>query len=275
MYTPGLISVIIPSRNEPFLKKTILDLLEKAEGDIEIIVNLDGYWMLPEDIIDNPKVIYIHRTQALGMRAGINSGVAIAKGEYIMKTDAHCSFAQGFDTVLKADIKDNWVVVPRRYPLDPQNWQIESRTDNKYPVDYEYIDPNDLHGCLWAERRDERKDILIDDIISAQGSCWFTTKKHFEFMDGLDDEAYGTFFLEFQEISFKTWLSGGRVVVNKKTSYNHWHKTDGRGYSLDKGEREKAQEFMQKWINGTAWNKQSLPFSSMIDRFMPMPGWKI
>jgi glycosyltransferase involved in cell wall biosynthesis len=140
MYIPGLVSVVIPARNEPYLKKTILDLLEKAAGEIEIIVNLDGYWPAPEDIVDNPKVIYIHRSKALGMRAGINSGVAIAKGEYILKSDAHCMFiCAGFDSVLKQDIKDNWVVVPRRYPLDPEKWQIEERSDNKYPIDRMYL----------------------------------------------------------------------------------------------------------------------------------------
>jgi glycosyltransferase involved in cell wall biosynthesis len=270
----GLVTVVIPARNEPYLKKTIEGLLSQSSGSIEVIINLDGYWPPAGDIIDDPRVIYIHRGEAKGMRGGINSCVAIARGEYIMKTDAHCDYQKGWDEELKKSCKEHYVVVPRRYPLDPDKWEIEERTDDKYPIDYEYIDPSDLHGVIWKERREERINLPIDEIISAQGSCWFTTKEHFEFMDGLDEEAYGTFFLEFQEISFKTWLSGGKVVVNKNTSYKHWHKTDGRGYNLDKGEREKAQEFMQRWIDGTAWSKQTLPFSSMIDRFMPMPGWE-
>ena len=39
-----LVSIIIPSRNEPFLQHTIDDILAKAAGEIEVIVVLDGYW---------------------------------------------------------------------------------------------------------------------------------------------------------------------------------------------------------------------------------------
>lgn len=39
----GKVSVIIPSRNGmPYTQKTVDDLIAKAEGDIEIIVVLDG-----------------------------------------------------------------------------------------------------------------------------------------------------------------------------------------------------------------------------------------
>jgi len=112
-----MVSVIIPARNEQFLEKTINDLLAKAEGEIEIIVVLDGYWPNP-GLKDDPRVTLLHRGQSRGMRDAINSAVAIAKGEYIMKTDAHCMFGEGFDVKLVADHKPNWLVVPRRYRLD-------------------------------------------------------------------------------------------------------------------------------------------------------------
>ena len=267
-----LLSVIIPSRNEPYLRQTVDDLLKNATQEIEIIVILDGYY--PEDLSPDPKVRYLYRIESKGMRNGINSGVALARGKYIMKIDAHCSFAKGYDEELKKNCKDNWVVVPRRYPLDVEKWDKEVRTDNKYPIDYEYIDPNDLHGVEWRDRRDDRKDIMIDETMTAQGSCWFTTKKHFDNFGGLDEKSYGSFFLEFQEISFKTWLSGGKVMVNKNTSYCHFHKNKGRGYSLRPGERDVAVEFTKKWRSNSAWSKQTVPFQTMIDNFMPIPGWE-
>ena len=39
--TKGLISVIIPSRKEKFLQKTIQDLFNKATQEIEIVAILD------------------------------------------------------------------------------------------------------------------------------------------------------------------------------------------------------------------------------------------
>ena len=269
-----MISIIIPSRNEPYLGKTVQDILNNATSEIEVVVVLDGWWDKAENMNLAPNVRYIHFTEPKGMRNGINSAVAVARGKYILKCDAHVSFAKGFDDVLTKDIEDNWVVVPRRYPLDVEKWETEKRTDTKYPIDYEYIDPDDLHGIEWRERRDARKDIMLDETMTAQGSCWMMTKKHFEFMEGLDEASYGSFFLEFQEISFKTWLSGGKVMVNKNTSYSHWHKTEGRGYSLKPGERDLAVAFTKKWRDNTAWSKQTLPFDSMIKRFMPIPGWK-
>ena len=93
-----MISVIIPAFNEPYLQRTIDDLLTKASGDIEIIVVLDGYWpsvLLP----DYKNVTVIHRSVQMGMRHAINSAARLAKGQYLMKCDAHCAFEKGFDVL--------------------------------------------------------------------------------------------------------------------------------------------------------------------------------
>jgi len=53
------LSIIIPSRDDRYLQKTIDDLIEKAVGEIEIIVVLDGYW--PTTMVkDHPLVKIIH-----------------------------------------------------------------------------------------------------------------------------------------------------------------------------------------------------------------------
>ena len=55
------LSVIIPSRNSQFLTKTIKDVLEKAEEDIEVIINVDENH--PEELVEDPRVQYF-RTAA-------------------------------------------------------------------------------------------------------------------------------------------------------------------------------------------------------------------
>lgn len=131
-----MLSIIIPSRNEQFLQKTIDDILAKAKGQIEVIVTLDGYW--PDPVIkSDERVILIHRTEPQGMRAAINSGAAIANGEYLLKTDAHCMFDEGFDVKLLQDMQDNWIVVPRRWRLDAEKWDIQR--DNRPPIDYMFL----------------------------------------------------------------------------------------------------------------------------------------
>lgn len=232
-----LVSVVIPSRNEPYTQKTVEDLLEKATGNIEIFVILDGAWLNSQKYNSDPRVNYVHYTKSRGMRNAINSGVSLSRGKYILKTDAHCMFDKGFDTKLKENMQENWIVIPRRYPLDPEKWQIEQRNDNKYPIDIMILDNN-----LQAIPTKERSDNSILDIPSFQGSCWFMTKDFYRELDLLDDEKYGSFWQEAQEIGFKCRAKDGRIKRNTYTWYAHWHKNNGRGYSLnaDKNITKKA-----------------------------------
>ena len=136
----GLLSVIIPDRNEQFLQKTVDDLLAKAEGDVEVIVVMDGAWN--ENFNWNKEnIVVIHHgvmQSAPGMRASINAGIAVAKGEYLLVIDGHCMMDQGYDVKLKADCEDDWLVIPRRKRLDPEKWELVE--DGRPPIDYMFID---------------------------------------------------------------------------------------------------------------------------------------
>lgn len=285
-----MLSVIIPSRQPQYLQKTINDLLAKAEGEIEVIVCLDGYW--PDPMIeDSPKVRIIHQGTLhnnRGMRAMINAGMAIARGEYVMKTDEHTMFDQGFDLKLRADCEDDWVVIPRRYRLDAEEWAIIE--DGRPPVDYMSIDypyerPFDktcgLHGSEDKQRAKDRKDILIDDVMTMQGSNYFTTKKYWDklFPNGMDDENYGPFTQEAQEISNKVWLSGGSVKVNKKTWYAHLHKgKKGKGYGFTTEQYKRHSEWNEKGrlycINYWLYTKDfQYDFEWLLNKFWPVRTW--
>lgn len=279
------LSIIIPSRNEKYLKQTIQDLLKKAVQEIEIIVVLDGYWPLPDDFINDSRVSYIHLTKPLGMRAAINKGVAIARGKYILKTDAHCMFDKGFDLYLKTDCADNMVVIPRRFRLDPDKWEVIE--DGRPGVDYMFLAyPDDasvwggssLQGKEWREKNlDENLKLeLISDLMTAQGSCWFMMREYYYYLELMDEENYGEFGKEMQEIGLKCQLSGGRMVRNKKTWYAHWHKprSHGRGYSLSGSEFKKASDYTRKWFEiDKVWHRQTKNFDWLINKFWPIPTW--
>ena len=96
----SLLTVVIPSKNEPYLMKTIKDILEKARGEIEIKAVLDNWWPEAKDIIIDKRVSYLHYSRTIGMRGAINAGVEVAKGEFILKCDAHTMFSEGFDKAL-------------------------------------------------------------------------------------------------------------------------------------------------------------------------------
>ena len=272
------VSVLIPSRTEKFLPQTVTDILQKG-GDVEVIVVLDGYW--EASLPDDKRLHIIHRGAARGMRDGINSAVAIAKGEYLMKVDAHCMFGEGFDEILQADCADNWIVIPRRYSLDAENWKC----NDKEPIDsmhyfYPYAHPDDLglHGRPWMERARARKDVLIDEDITFQGSCWFMTRKHWDRnIVSLSEIGYETFMGEPQEIGFKTQLGDceGKVMVNKKTWYAHLHKgkTYGRMYYMANSERKRGNDYSFDYWWNNRWTERKHDIEWLIDRFHPMPGW--
>lgn len=263
-----MLSIVIPSRQEKYLDRTVRDLMVKAEGPIEIIVVLDG---ADTERIDG--VQYIYHPVAIGMKDAINSGVAVATGKYLMKIDAHCIVAPGFDTQLIKDHQDTWVQVPRRYKLDEEHWKPKSEY-----VDYEHFifplkyDPPSLHGFKSPLRQAERKDIPLDDLMTFQGSCYFLTREYWDTLGFLKEEGYGT--LPAQEATYignTVWTSGGRVVVNKNTWYAHWFKgkDNGRGYFMDRGLQRDCYEFSYNyWVN-----ERKDDFVTLIERFWPVPDW--
>ena len=234
------VSIVIPARNEIYLYKTTLDLLQKAQEDIEIIIVLDGYWPDKSEMVNDPRVSYIHYSQPRGMRNAINSAIRASQGEYIMKIDAHCMVSKGYDKELKSAHKDNWIQIPRRYALDPVKWALEDRNDTKYPIDV-MVPSDTLQGIPGI---DPTPDQVISDTPISQGSCWFTKRDYYDKSIALDEEKWGMFYWEFLEIMLKCWPTGGEIKVNKAVWYAHWHKT-GHTFSLGRGEREKAQEVME------------------------------
>ncbi len=277
------LSVVIPNRNSPFTNKTIEDVLKNAGCGVEVIINVDENW--PSPIIEDERVHYIHPSSPIGLRQGINKCVAMAKGKYIMKTDDHCAFGPNFGKILiENHLENNWVQIPRRYALDAENWKIGNEGDSKYPIDYMYIDfpligkdhDNGMHGVPW--KRSDRDNMEIDDTPSMQGSCYFMTRDYFiNGLKNLQEEGYGQFAQEAQEIGFKTWLSGGAVKVNKKTWYAHLHKgkTYGRMYNFPGGTVEASNWSADHWLNDREPGMIH-KFEWFIDeKFPSMPSWPI
>ncbi len=218
-----MLSVVIPSYKDPLLHKTIDSIIENAEGEIEIIAVLDGYW--PDQAIKNDeRVKVIHLGANLGMRRAINAGVAIARGEYIMRTDEHCAFGRGFDVILTRDCEPNWIVTPRRYFLDPVKWEVMDIP----PVDYMKLKiVNVGNGVrkfsgVEAPGNDNQP---IQESMAMQGSCWVMPRKWWDSVIGeLQNEGYGPHYQDSHEMVFKTWKAGGKLMVDKNTWHAHKHR---------------------------------------------------
>lgn len=278
-----MISIIIPSRNEQFLTATVHDLLAKAAGEIEVIVVLEGYWdrELP---YHHPSLKVIHNGKAQGMRQAINAAAELASGSHLLKCDAHTMWDDGYDEKLRKDyLESNWILTPRRFALEPKQWAIE-QGNPKYPVDYEYLSnpferPGDvtcgLHGTEWRQRREARKHVMLDYDMSSQGSAWFMSKSHWDSLKPMNIELFGNFYGESQEIGLQTQLRGGAMMRTKNTWYAHLRKGKeyGRGYALGVNGHRRGAGAMLKTCMLNQWPGQIRTVQSLIEEFMPVPGW--
>jgi glycosyltransferase involved in cell wall biosynthesis len=284
-----MVSIIIPSYKDPFLPKTVDSVLENAQGEIEVLVVLDGY--IPETPLrSDPRVRIIKFKKNRGMRGAINAGIKAAKGEYILKSDSHCLFGPGFDKIMAENCRQNWLMVPRRYSLDEIKWV----RDKKRPIrDYHYLAYPDKsnQGATWLvnvdwDDRTKQRNIpkyLIDDTMTFQGSCWLANKKYFMKRVGyLDDspKAYGPFGGEQLEIGSKYWLGGGKVKVIKKTWYAHLLKRQRhyqaglftRDYKIYSNVARNRSWSAKHWLNNLEPGMIH-PFSWLVEKFWPVPSW--
>jgi len=277
----------MPSRNETYLtnfgttvlQQTVKDVLEKASGDFELLVMFDGepYQELPEH--SNLRVFYNH--DPVGSKPCINQLVKEATGKYVMKLDSHCMMGEGFDEILQQDIEDNWVVIPRFYVLNAEEWKWQ---DERF-YDYFYLpcpltDPKQFRfqaGGHWKQRTAERLSIPIDENMKLHGSTFLMSKDFFinniKELDSSVDNSSG----EDIEISLKTWLGpwNGKLMVNKNTWYAHMHKGGQRprGYSMPTSQIYNTYDWIAKYWMGNKWENRVHDLEWLIERFYPIPTW--
>lgn len=297
------LSVIIPARNEQFLRQTIENILENAEGDTEVIAVLDGAWAEPQ-IPDHPRVTLVYHPYSVGQRAACNEAARISRAEFVMKCDAHCAFDKGFDVKLMAECGDDWLVVPRMYNLHAFDWQCgkcgHRRYQGPYPTECEKCDnvtdfqqivtwvprlsrktdfarfDNELRFNYWGsyDKRPEAKGDIAD-LMCFVGACFFMRRSWYWEIGGCD-EGHGSWGQQGVEMSCKGWLSGGRVVVNKRTWFGHMFRTrDGFGfpYHLSGRDVQKARDYSRwLWVGGN-WGQAVHKLSWILERFWPVDGW--
>lgn len=245
-----MLSVIIPSYKDTLVHKTIDSLLENARGEIEVIVVLDGYWPTTP-IKDDPRVRIIHLGKTGGMRNAINTGVSIARGEFIMRTDEHCIFAEGFDKILTESCQSNWIMTARRYFLDPVKWEVMDLP----PVEYEKLviqsmgEAKKFTGMPFE--RKGRDEIKVDETMAMQGSMWIMPLQWWkDVIVELQSEGYGTHLQDSHEMVFKTWKAGGKLMVNKNTWFAHKHVSFPRTHQYGGEIAEKSVKYCYNtWID--------------------------
>jgi glycosyltransferase involved in cell wall biosynthesis len=292
------LSVIIPARNEEWLNKTVEEVLTKSRGETECIVILDGAW--PEiGLNQHERLNVIYHSKSVGQRAAINEGARVSQAKYIMKLDAHCVLDEGFDLKLIATAEElgpNVTQIPRMYNLHVFDWVCadghrryqspagpctECRKETVKDVVWKRresrltwawrFDP-ELHFQYWHDYEKQHPEEYVETM-SLLGACFFMERARYWELGG-SDEAHGSWGQQGTEIACKTWLSGGRLICNKKTWFSHMFRTGGIGfpYPLSNADQEKARQYSRDFWRNNKFPQAIHDLAWIVDKFNP-PGW--
>lgn len=293
------LSVLIAARNEQFLARTVADVLEHRRGATEIVVVLDGAWAEPP-LAQHPDVTVIRVPAPIGQRAAVNLAARVAQGRYLMKLDAHCSVAEGFDVelvqtgdALGPDVTQipaqknlhvwDWVCAPcgtREYQSGRRAcpacgadramdivWRPRpGTTTSSWVFDAEPHFQYDKAGQ--ARQTDD-----VCDVMSSLGACFVMRRERFWALGGLD-ESYGSWGSFGLEVACKSWLSGGRQVCNRRTWFAHLFRVNDIGFPYPmSGDQQAAarQRARDIWFRN-AWPGQVRSLASLVEQFSPS-GW--
>jgi hypothetical protein len=294
-----------------WLARTVQDILEHKSPETEIIIGMDELWANPP-IEDHPDITIIHTSKSLGQRGMTKQCAKLAKGKYLMKCDAHCSFDEGFDVKMIEGFKktgDNVVMVMTMRNLHVFNWLCKKCLNETYqgptptkcekcdnttdferkiywiaksnPQSNSYTFDNTFHFQYWKDytKRPEYKEALekdgITESLSLQGSCFMMTKdKYFEL--DIDSYSYGSWGNQGSQIACSFWLSGGRVLINHNTYYGHLFRTQqdfGFPYKNPGSEVQKNKKYIKDLFFENKFEKQIYPLSWLLEKFAPIPTW--
>ena len=287
------------------MRHTIEDILKNSSDRTEIIAVCDGALPL-EPIADHPRLTLVILGKSIGQRAATNLAARLSKAPYLMKVDAHCAFDTGFDEKMLAVMQPDFAMVPtmrnlhvfdwvcedghRRYQGPSGNCEVCGKPTTKdivwiaknSPQSNAYAFNSEPHFIYFREfnKRPEGKGDLTETM-SLQGSCFMVSREKYWELN-ICDEGFGSWGSQGIEVAVKTWLSGGRVMVNQTTWYAHLFRTGatnaqgekfGFPYELSQSQVDHAKRHARELFFNNQWNKAIYPLSWLVERFAPVPGW--
>lgn len=310
------LSIIIPALNEQFLSRTIEDILSNIEGDTEVIALCDGYWPNPGvkdnprvTLIHHTEPMGQRQSTNEGVRLSTAKFVmkcdahcAFDRG-FDIKLMSNCEKdwtvvpsmkrLHVYDMICqecgnrmyqdKGGICDKCGSENTKQEMVWQNRRGKAvdymwfDTEFKFSYfDNNYLRPYgpDAKVKYHHKHRDWAKDKITDQMVCI-GACWMMHRERYWEIGGMD-ENHGSWGQMGVELACKSWLSGGRQVVNRNTWFAHLFRTTkklGFPYHLSGKAIQKARKYSQNIWTNNLWDKAVHPLSLMIKKFAPLPGW--
>lgn len=132
----------------------------------------------------------------------------------------------------------------------------------------------DFHFEYWKDGAKAYRGQKIVPSFSLQGSCFMLMKKRWLRLD-ICDESWPIWGQQGVEVAMKSWLSGGRVLVNATTWYAHLFRTKGGSfgfpYEMDV-DMDALRAVTRRLFVNNEWAGAVRTFQSLVAEFRP-PGW--
>lgn len=293
------LSILIPARNEEWLEATLRDILEHTETEIEILVGLDDWmpdflanftfasdgYVFNKNLLNKftwcGRVDFYHSPRPIGQRALTNELAKRAKGKYVMKVDAHCSFSQGFDKEMLGKMDNKTIMSPLLMKLHVYDWMCKDhfrtyqgkQCCNKAekiviwkPKPKPAVSKFTFSKEFVMQFEEEQPKGGLVETMCLQGSAWMIDRETY-FKWNICDEQLGSWGCQAVELGIKAYLNGGRCVTNTDCYYAHMFR-ELEDFPYDRGENpgklanEKLQEMYKEKIRG------------LVEKFYYPANWK-
>ena len=209
-FTSRKTSVVVISYNEGRnLRSTVASLHETLPRDGEIVVVDDGSTDGSADFLKHgrPGIHMARPRHRLGVARARNWGASLARGDYVIFTDAHVSFRPGWQRPMVELLADPRIgaVAPAIYDQDrPDRTGFGLRVTGP-----------DLE-VEWLDRQGDKPY----PVPLLPGGCLAMRRDTFEAIGGFD-EGLLRWGVEDMELSLRLWLLGYELLLVPKVSVGH------------------------------------------------------
>lgn len=263
-----MITVIIPTINDPHLVRTINSVWGNRAGEIEFVIVNDGgnildiancAVLLKEIDLSNIKVL--HNPNQLGRRVSINNAAKIATGDYLFILDSHCSMTKDWDIKLSRSCGDKNISYSVIRDMHPDTWEYR-------PGAYLHVRLNKDYTEKWWNRKHLKECNIEEESIAFTGCAWMISKKRYWDLGGYD-ESLGCYGWDGPEWACKVWMGvdPGKVILRTDVICGHIFGTNdgGKLYPCRMIPKEDYVRYMEE--------RYEDKIGKLVDSFAPVPGW--
>jgi len=251
-----MISILISTINDPNLERTVNNLRENAEGEIEFIVVNDG-----GSPVSIPHTTVLDNERQLGRRVSFNKAARIAQGDFLFVIDSHCSMSKGWDLKMSESVRENNLVFCVIRDMWPDTWEYRGG-------DYLHVRVDRNYNEKWWPLKQLKDCKVEEESIAITGCAWMVTKAQWNRLGGYD-ESLGEYGWDGPEWSMKIWLEGnGKVILRTDVICGHIFGTNEHAvqYPCKMIPQSEYVKYMKERYDDKIW--------TLIDRFGDVPDWK-